>query len=151
MSAYPSTTTAIDTTVSAVARSQGNAVPFKIEREFDLDTLITGKLANADIVNLFTLPANHVILATWIKVTRVAVGCTATSTVKLRFTTTDIGATADILTVNTVAVGGNATVSLPLNVGTSDVLVNLVAAIGGGTTTANPKVKVGMLVCDMSL
>lgn len=148
MSAYPSTTTAIRST-AVVARSQANQ-PFMIEDEYDLDTLIIGKLANADIANLFTLPANHVILATWIKVTTIAVGCTGTCTVKLRIGTTDIGATADILTLNTVATGGGATVSLPLNNGTSDTLVNLVAAIGGGTTTTNPKVKVRMLVCDMS-
>jgi len=150
MGAYPSTTTVIDSTQSAVAKSQGAAIPFVIEREYDLDTLITGKLANADIVNLFTLPANHVVLATWIKITEIAVGCSSTCTLKLRFGTTDIGATADILTDNTVATGGSATVALPLNNGTSATLVNLVAAIGGGTTTTNPTVQVRLLVCNMA-
>lgn len=147
MAAYPSTTTAISTR-GIVAKSQA-AQPFTIEEEFDLDTLISGKIANADIINLFTLPANHTILATWIKITRANVGAGGTSTLKLRIGTTDIGATADMLTVNTVATGGSATVALPLNNGTSATLVNLVAAVGSGTTTANPKVKVSMLVCKM--
>lgn len=147
MAAYPSTTTAISSR-GIVAKSQAPQ-PFMIEEEFDLDTLISGKIANADIVNLFTLPANHTILATWIKITRANVGAGGTSTLKLRIGTTDIGATADMLTVNTVATGGGATVSLPLNNGTSDTLVNLVAAVGSGTTTANPKVKVAMLVAKM--
>lgn len=147
MSAYPSTTTAISSR-AIVAKSQAPQ-PFMIEEEFDLDTLITGKIANADIVNLFTLPANTTILATWIKITRANVGAGGTSTLKLRIGTTDIGATADMLTVNTVATGGAATVNLPLNNGTSDTLVNLVAAVGSGTTTANPKVKVSMLCAKM--
>jgi len=121
-----------------------------IEKTFDLDTLLSAKIANADIINLFTLPANHVILATRIKIMVANVGAGGTSTLKLRFGTTDIGATADMLTVNTVATGGAATTNLPLNVGTSDVLVNLVAAVGSGTTTTNPTVLVKMLVCDMS-
>jgi len=148
MAAYPSTTTAVSTE-AVVARSQANQ-PFMIEKTFDLDTLLSAKIANADIINLFTLPANHVILATRIKIMVANVGAGGTSTLKLRFGTTDISATADMLTVNTVAVGGNATVLLPLGVGTSDVLVNLVAAVGSGTTTTNPTVLVKMLVCDMS-
>jgi len=152
MSAYPSTTTTLDgalsAPISAVARSQSRG-PYLIRQTFNLDTLMSAKVANADIVNLFTLPANTVILATSIKTSVIAVGCSSTCTAKLRFTTTDIGATADILTKAT-GVGGNATVALPLNVGTSDVLVNLVFAIGGGTTTTNPTIAVDMLVCDMS-
>lgn len=149
MPSYPSTTTVIDSAISAVARSQARG-PYFIERDYDLDTLISGKLANSDIVNLFTLPANTVILATRIKITEVNVGAGGTSTLKLRFGTTDISATADMLTDNTVATGGSATTALPLNVGTSDVKVNLVAAVGSGTTTTNPTVQVRMLVCDMA-
>jgi hypothetical protein len=150
MASYPSTTTVVDSDISAVAKSQGAAIPFVIEREYDLDTLISGKLANADVVNLFSLAAGHVILATRIKITEVAVGCSSTCTLKLRFGTTDIGATADILTDNTVATGGAATVALPLTNGITDTLVNLVAAIGGGTTTVNPTVQVRMLVCSLA-
>jgi len=154
MSAYPSTTTSIDGAMASpatgITRSQAGSARL-IKQSFNLDTLLAAasKVANADIVNLFTLPANTVILATLIKTTTIAVGCSSTCTAKLRFTTTDIGATCDILTKAT-AVGGNATVALPLNVGTSDVLVNLVFAIGGGTTTTNPTISVQMLVCDMS-
>ena len=148
MAAYPSASTAVSTE-AVVARSQANQ-PFMIEKTFDLDTLLSAKIANADIINLFTLPANHVILATRIKITVANVGAGGTSTLKLRFGTTDVSATADMLTVNTVATGGSATTALPLNVGTSDVLVNLVAAVGSGTTTTNPTVLVKMLVCDMS-
>jgi len=136
-------------TEAVVARSQANQ-PFMIEKTFDLDTLLSAKIANADIINLFTLPANHVILATRIKIMVANVGAGGTSTLKLRFGTTDVSATADMLTINTVATGGSATTALPLNVGTSDVLVNLVAAVGSGTTTTNPTVLVKMLVCDMS-
>lgn len=152
MSAYPSTTTSLDGAMASpatgVARSQTGTARL-IKQSFNLDTLMAAKVANADIVNLFTLPANTVILATLIKTTTIAVGCSSTCTAKLRFTTTDVGATADILTKAT-AIGGNATVALPLNVGTADVLVNLVFAIGGGVTTTNPTISVQMLVCDMS-
>jgi len=148
MAAYPSTTTALEAAATIVPRSQGANIPYSIEREFDLDTLVATKLANADIVNLFTLPANTVILATLIKTTTITVGGTGTCTAKLRFTTTDIGAATDILTTAT-GTGGSATTALPLNVGTSAVLCNLVFAIGGGTTTTNPTIKVRMLVCDM--
>lgn len=147
MSAYPSTTTTVLSTTAA-KRAYGVAEPFVIEETFDLDTLISAKVANADIVNLFTLPANHVILATRIKTTVISVGGTSTCTAKLRIGTTDIGAATDILTT-AAGTGGSATVALPLNVGTSDVLVNLVIALGGGTTTKNPTIKVTMLVCDM--
>jgi hypothetical protein len=148
MASYPSTTTYVDSTQSAVALSQAGT-PFLIERTYALDTLITGKLANADIVNLFTLAANHVILATYIKTTVIAVGCSSTCTLKLRFGTTDIGAATDILTLAT-GTGGAATVALPLTNGTSATAINLVAAIGGGTTTTNPTVKVSLLVCKMA-
>jgi hypothetical protein len=47
-------------------------------------------------------------------------------------------------------VGGNAAVNLPLAVGTSDVLVNAVIALGGGTTTTNPTIKATLLVCQMA-
>lgn len=147
MSAYPSTTTAL-ATESIVARSQ-EAQPFKIVKTFDLDTLLSAKLANADIVNLFTLPANTVILATRIKTTVITVGGTGTCTAKLRIGTTDIGAATNILTTAT-GTGGGATVSLPLNNGTADTLVNLVIALGGGTTTVNPTIEVHMLVCNMA-
>lgn len=149
MSAYPSTTTAVDTS-AIVARSQGNKEVFKISKTFDLNALFPDDMAaNADIFNLFTLPANHVVLATKIKTTVIAVGCSGTCTAKLRFGTTDISGTADILTTAT-ATGGSATTALPLNNGTSATLVNLVMAIGGGTTTTNPTIKVDMIVCDMS-
>lgn len=150
MSAYPSSTTDIfgATGEFVVAKSQGVAVPFVIERTFDLDALLATKVANADIVNLFSLPANHTILATLIKTDVVAVGCSSTCTAKLRIGTTDIGAATSILSTAT-GTGGGATVSLPLNNGTSATLVNLVFAIGAGTTTTNPTITVRMLVCDM--
>lgn len=139
MAAYPSTTTCVPTAPTAVqGTSKGLVV---IEETFDLDTLVTSKIANADIVNLFTLPANFTVLATYLKTTVITVGGTGTCTLKLRFGTTDIGAATDILTLAT-GTGGSATVALPLNVGTSAVLCNVVAAIGGGTTTTNPTIKV---------
>lgn len=153
MSAYPSTTTSIDgataSPATGVAKSQAAGVS-KIKRTFNLDTLITGKLANADIVNLFSIPAGTVILATRIKIDVANTGAGGTSTLKLRIGTTDIGATADMLTAGTVATGGGATVSLPLSVGTAAVLVNLVAAVGSGTTTVNPTVTVSLLISDMA-
>jgi hypothetical protein len=123
-------------------------MPYVIRKTFTLDTLITGKVANSDIVNLFTLPANTVVLATLIKTTVIAVGCSSTCTAKLRFGTTDIGAATDILT-KAIGTGGSATVALPLTNGTADNIVNLVFAIGGGTTTINPTIAIQMLVCDM--
>lgn len=149
MAAYPSTTTVLDTTQTAVPKSQGANIPFMIEREYDLDALVATGVANTDVVNLFTMPANHTILATYIKTTVIAVGCSSTCTAKLRFSTTDIGAATDILTLAT-GTGGSATVALPLTVGTAAVLVNLVFAIGGGATTTNPTIKVSLLVCNMA-
>jgi hypothetical protein len=148
MAAYPSTTTCVSTapTVVAPAMSQQLVV---IEKTFDLDALLSAKVANADIVNLMTLPANFCVIATLIKTTVIAVGCSGTCTAKLRHGTTDIGATADILTTAT-ATGGGATVSLPLNVGTSSALLNLVFAIGAGTTTTNPTIKVTIVGIDMN-
>ena len=148
MAAYPSTTTAV-ATAPAVVPSAGGAKLIFIEKTFDLDALITGKIANADIINLMTLPANFVVLATKLTTTVINVGAGGTSTLKLRFGTTDIGAATDMLTAAT-GVGGNATVLLPLSVGTSAVLLNVVAAVGSGTTTRNPTIKVTVVGVDMS-
>ena len=148
MAAYPSTTTTLsEQTAKPVA--YGAPTVYTIEKTFDLDALMDDKVANADIVNLFTLPANTVILATRLETVVASVGGTGTCTAKLRFGTTDIGAATNILAA-AVGVGGNATVNLPLAVGTSDVLVNAVIALGGGTTTTNPTIKATLLVCQMA-
>lgn len=148
MATYPSASTSVTGAASAKANSGGQKLTV-IDRTYDLDTLISGKLANTDIVNLGTLPANFVVLATLLKTTVVSVGGSSTCTLKLRFGTTDIGAATDILTTAT-GTGGGATVALPLNVGTSDALLNVVCALGGGTTTKNPTIRVVIVGVDMS-
>ena len=146
MSAYPSTTTCVSTAPTAV-QSTGKGLVV-IEKTFDLDTLLSAKLANADIVNLFTLPAGFCVLATRLATTVASVGGTSTCTLTLRFGTTNIGAATNIL-AEAVGTGGNATVSLPLTVGTSDVLCNVVCALGGGTTTLNPTIHVTVVGLQM--
>lgn len=148
MAAYPSTTTTLcEQTAKPVA--YGTPTVYTVEKTFELDTLLNDKVANADIINLFKLPANTVILATRLETVKASVGGTGTCTAKLRFGTTDIGAATNILAA-AVGAGGNATVNLPLAVGTSDVLVNVVIALAGGTTTINPTIKATLLVCQMA-
>ncbi len=151
---YPIAGGVVDSLVAA-APASGKKV-YVIEKTFNLDTIkdtlgvALGKILTTDIVNLFNIPANTMILSAGIKVTTVAVGCSSTCTAKLRFGTTDITATADILTANTVAIGGATTTALPISVGASAVSCNLVFAIGGGTVTTNPTVRATLVCVDMS-
>lgn len=153
MSTYPSSSTYYEEG-SAIPKAACK-LPFMIEQEYDLDALVldgTGAkqvLANADVVNLFSLPANHVILSASLECVTVGTVASSTLTLQLREGTTALSAALDMLTASGHAVGGNATYNMPLSIGTSAVAINLLAAVGA-TVTKNPKVKVKLLVVDMS-
>lgn len=134
-----------------VPRSQGTKPPFTIERTFNLATLLSAVIANADVVNLFELPANYVVLASALKTSTAGTKDATTFTLQLRYGTTNLSAALDA-TAAGFAVGGNGTYNHPLSVGTSAVKVNLVAVVSGGNAlvTANPTVKVKLVVADMA-
>jgi len=150
---YPTSTTVYDSLVAAKPAS-GKAL-FVIEKTFDLDAIMvangagTGKILTTDIVNLFTLPANLMILSAGIKSTVVQVGGTGTCTLKLRYGTTDLTAACDI-SAAAVAIGGATTTALPASTGAAAVLCNVVAVITGGTVTKNPTIRVTLVCVDMS-
>lgn len=132
-----------------VNRQVGQKGPFSIEREFDLATLLDAVLANADVVNLFQLPAEHVIIAAAQEVLTVGTKDATTFTLQLRVGTTALSAALNSTALGK-AIGGNATYNLPL-VSAAAANINLVAVVSGGNavTTANPKVRIKLLVCDM--
>jgi len=132
-----------------VKRDVGAKLPYSIEREFDLATLLAAVIADADVVNLFQLPAEHVIVATALETLTAGTKDATTFTLQLRVGTTALGAALDA-TAAGKAIGGNATYNMPL-VSAAAATVNLVAAVSGGNAlvTANPVVRIKLLVCDM--
>lgn len=145
---YPTSTTVLDS-LTAAAPASGKK-PYVIEKTFDLNTLLSAKLLTTDLVNLFTLPANTVIMTAALKVIAACVGAGGTSTLTLRHGTTNVTAAADMLTAGTVAFGGATTTALPANVGAAAVLVNVVCAVGSGTITTNPTIRVTLVCLDIS-
>lgn len=131
-------------------RAFGSKVPYAIEREFNLATLLAAVIANADVINLFELPAEHVIIASAQEVVTAGTKDATTFTLQLRVGTTALGAALDVTTGAGKAIGGNATYNLPL-VSAAAANVNLVAVVSGGNavSTLNPVVRVKLLVCDM--
>lgn len=150
MATYP--TTGVESVGAFVPRAQGLDNVFVYEELFDLSDLIPVVIANADIINLISLPANHVILATSLHVDVAGTKDASTFTLQLRHGTTAIGPAVDVTTDEGYGHGGATTYALPASPGASAVTVNLVAVVSGGNAVAtlNPKVKVKMLVCDMS-
>lgn len=149
MATLPSASSAL-VTDAVKKRAQGKSV-FVVEREFDLRTLLSSVIANADVINLFQIPANHSILASALQIKTPGTKDATTFTLQLRFGTTAIGAALDATTDEGIAVGGSATYGLPITVGTSAVYCNLVAAVSGGNAlvTLNPKVRVQLVLCNM--
>jgi hypothetical protein len=136
-----------------VPRSQGCKAPYVVEREFDLSSLLSAPLANADTVNLFARPANVLMLGASLEV--VAAGsknASATAfTCQLRDGTTALGAALDMTTAGGIAIGGNGTYNMPLAL-TTAANVNLLVAVAGtgGLVTANPTVRVKFILCEMA-
>lgn len=149
MATLPSSSSALST-VSAKRRAQGKA-PFVVEHEFDLNELLDAVIANADVINLFQIPANHMVLGSAQQVKTAGTKDATTFTLQLRFGTTAIGAALDATTDEGIAVGGATTYALPITVGTSAVYCNLVAVVSGGNAlaTLNPKVRVQLILCNM--
>lgn len=130
-------------------RSQGCKLPYAIERDFDLADLLSAVLADTDVVNLFQLPANHLIVGAALQTITAGTKDATTFTCQLRVGTTALAAALDA-TAAGIAIGGNATYNLPL-VSAAAANINLLVAVAGGNAvaTANPKVRVKLLVCDM--
>lgn len=149
MATLPSANSALSAEI-VKAKAQGKKV-FVLEREFDLDALLDAVIANADVINLLELPANHVILAAAQQVKTPGTKDATTFTLQLRFGTTAIGAALDATTDEGIAVGGAATYNLPATVGASATYLNLVAVVSGGNAlvTKNPKVRVQLVLCNM--
>lgn len=135
---------------TAKRKAQGKA-PFVVEHEFDLNELLDAVIANADVVNLFQIPANHMVIGSAQQVKTAGTKDATTFTLQLRFGTTAIGAALDATTDEGIAVGGATTYALPITVGTSAVYCNLVAVVSGGNAlvTKNPKVRVQLILCNM--
>lgn len=149
MATLPSGSSALSAVV-AKARAQGKKV-FVLEQEFDLDALLDAVIANADVVNLLQLPANHVVLATAQQVKTPGTKDATTFTLQLCFGSTAIGAALDATTDEGIAIGGATTYALPITVGTSATYLNLVAVVSGGNAlvTKNPKIRVQLVLCNM--
>jgi hypothetical protein len=149
MATLPSTTTALGSE-ALVKKVQGKA-PFVVEQEFDLDALLDAVIANADVINLLQIPANHVILAAALQVKTPGTKDATTFTLQPRFATSAIGAALDATTDEGITVGGATTYALPITVGTSAAYLNLVAVVSGGNAVAtkNPKVRVQLVLVDM--
>ena len=151
MATLPSTTTDLSSN-SAVPTVLGAKRVFTVEQTFDLSTLLSAVIANADVVNLLTLPANTMILAAGLKIVTAGTKDATTFTLQLRHGTTALSVALDATTINGYANGGATTYALPATVGTSAVHLNLVAVVSGGNavSTLNPVVKVCVVCVDMS-
>lgn len=142
-----------DTTTS-LTKSVAKQKIYRAEMTYDLRTsgdYLTAVIANADVINLLTIPKNTVILGAALKIVTAGTKDATTFTLQLRHGTTALGAALDATTGNGVAFGGAATYNCPQSVGTSDVTLNLVAAVSGGNavTTANPVVKITLFLADI--
>lgn len=148
MATYP--TTGVESVGAFVPMAQGRDNVFVYEETFDLSELIPVVIANADIINLITLPASYAILATSLETVTAGTDDATTFTLQLRYTTTAIGPAVSCVAEG-IGLGGATTYSLPAVPGAA-VAINLVAVVSGGNAVAltNPVVKVKMLVCDMS-
>ena len=138
---------------SIVPRSQGAFNTYEIKRQFDLTSLLAALIANADVDNLFNLPANFVILAASLSVVTPGTKNATAFTLQLRLGATALTAALDVTAAaGTAAVGGNATYNMPLAVGGAAAAINLLAAVTGGAAlaTLNPVVQVKLVVSDMS-
>lgn len=139
MPTYPTTGT-LD--AGAIAKPFLSKVPFVIEKIFDLDALLSGKLAAADVANLFSLPAKTMVISAVLECKVAQAGGTGL-TLKLRAGTTDLTAAQaqDSATVNA---------STATYVGAAAANINLLAALTSGTVTKNPTVKVTLVCYDAS-
>lgn len=150
MATYPSSSSAYDAG-SAVPQVSAKKV-FVIDRTFDLNSLLSTAIANADIVNFFQLPANTMIMGTAFQTKTPGTKDASTFTLQLRFGTTAIGGAVDVTTDEAISVGGATTYALPITVGTSAVYCNAVAVVSGGNavSTKNPQVRVQLICCNMA-
>jgi hypothetical protein len=146
MADLPSATSAADEKTLAKKQVGASRAPYCIEREFDLDDLLAAKIANGDVVNLLNIPANHMIIAATIESTVVQVGGTGTCTLQLKVVGTTLTPAANISALE----HKSSTTIAPVTVGTSAGYIEAVAAIGGGTVTTNPTIKIRILGIDMS-
>lgn len=131
------------------ARSQGVKGVFVVEREFDLSDLLDAVLANADVVNLFTLPENHIVIGAALEIITAGTDDATTFTLQLRNSTTALCAALSAVATG-IAIGGDATYAMPL-VCTTAAAINLVVVCSGGNAvvTLNPKVRVKLILCQM--
>ncbi|MDF1551937.1 MAG: hypothetical protein P1P84_02690 [Deferrisomatales bacterium] len=147
MADRPSASTAADTNVSLKPAAGGGNL-WVMKREFDLDTLLTSttKLINTDVVNLFAIPANSVILSCHMAMTRVAAGGTGTCTYSVHDGTDEYVAATDMLTLATM---GPTTATFPQPIEAA-VYCELRVLVQGGTLTDNGKIQITMVGIDCS-
>lgn len=123
----------------ALVRTFCSATPFVVQETFNL-TGLDDVLVDADVVNLFTLPANTLVTDAILEVTGAGTSATTgTQTVKLRVGTTDI----------TAALNGKATGlthSTAKYTGAAEATVNVIAAVATDVVTKNPTIRV-TLIC----
>ena len=146
MATYPASGVMIPDTIAKVA--YGKAGVYEIDRVFD--TKEFPFLDHDDEINLFQLPAGHVIMAAALAIVTPGTCAATVNTVQLRVTTTALSAALDATVADGVAIGGNATYNLPL-VSATAATINLVVVSTTGTTefTLNPVVRVKLIVADM--
>lgn len=144
MADLPSASSAADAKVQCVPQMGGEKV-WVLTKSFDLDDLLATKLEDGDVVNLLTVPANQVLMAAYLEVEVAQTGGTGTCTLTTTDGTNNLVAA---LSISATGRAGPVTATFPVSNGTSDSYIEMTAAIGGGTVTVNPTVKLTLVGVD---
>jgi len=143
MSTYPTAGT-LDST-AAIASGVQNVKT--IVQTFDLSALVGTVIADADVINLMTIPAKTQVLSASLEVTSAGTQSGGgTSTSILRIATTALTAALSNLATGVVSGGTSGVLNSYINA--ADQVLNVVIAVATGTTTKNPTIKVKLVVVD---